>query len=200
MSIRKPTEERRREIADAAIKIIGERGLRELTAAQLANEVGIKDATIFSHFKDMNAVKLAALHRLQESLETPSGAGAGDPLTRLEQFVARRLHAIAVQPGIQSVIFSDQIAHALGDEGPRCIAALRNRGREFVRTCLQEAVDSRLIRRDIDVEAAVILITGMVMGSLFAAKDGALTAPIAEMNERILRTLRLLLEPTQVMP
>ncbi|MFZ1613040.1 MAG: helix-turn-helix domain-containing protein, partial [Holophaga sp.] len=70
MTTRKSTQERRREIADAAIKIIGERGLREFTAAQLAREVGIKDGTIFRHFKDMNEIKLTVLDRLQELLET----------------------------------------------------------------------------------------------------------------------------------
>lgn len=84
MTVRKPTEERRREIAAAAIKIIGERGLREFTAAQLAEEVGIKDATIFRHFKDMNEVKEAALDRLQGLVDAAPDPMAANPLTRLE--------------------------------------------------------------------------------------------------------------------
>lgn len=197
MTTRKSTQERRREIADAAIKIIGERGLREFTAAQLAREVGIKDGTIFRHFKDMNEIKLAVLDRLQELLETAPRC-TEDPLKRLENFVLSRLHSVAVQPGIQSLIFSDQISHALGTEGPQHIAALRNRGRDFIRLCLREAAEKGLIREDLDIEATILLITGMVMGFLFASKDGALTVPVDEMERRIWQTLRSMLERKQV--
>lgn len=188
MTLRKSSEVRRREIADAAIKIIGERGLREFTAAQLAHEVGIKDGTIFRHFKDMNEITLAVLDRIQEMIDT-APKYSGDPLKRLQHFVMNRLHAMAVQPGIQSIIFSDQISHALGAEGPRRVAALRNRGREFVRSCLYEAAEKGLIRADIDIEAAVLLVTGTVMSFLFATKDGALPAPVEEMEKRSWRTL-----------
>lgn len=199
MTIRKSTEERRREIVDAAIKIIGERGLREFTAAHLAHEVGIKDGTIFRHFKDMNEITLAVLDRLQEMLET-TPKYSGDPLKRLQEFVMNRLHAISVQTGIQSLIFSDQISHALGAEGPRRVAALRNRGREFVRSCLREAAEKRLIREDIDIEGAVLLVTGMVMSFLFATKDGALPAPVEEMEKRAWQTLLSALGSKQVTP
>jgi len=197
MTARKSSEERRREIADAAIKIIGERGLREFTAAHVAQEVGIKDGTVFRHFKDMNEITIAVLDRLQELLEA-APQSAGDPLERLEGFVLSRLHFVTVQRGIQSLLFSDQLSHALGAEGPRRVAALRNRGRDFVRSCLREAADKGLLREDLDIEGAVVLVTGTVMGFLFAAKDGALPAPAGEMERRCWETLRSALARTQV--
>lgn len=197
MAARKTTEERRREIADAAIQIIGERGLREFTAAHVAQEVGIKDGTVFRHFKDMNEITLAVLDRLQELLEA-APQSAGDPLERLEGFVLTRLHYVTVQRGIQSLLFSDQLSHALGSEGPKRVAALRNRGRDFVRACLREAADQGLLREDLDIEGAVVLVTGMVMGFLFAAKDGSLPAPTVEMERRCWQTLRSSLVRKQV--
>jgi AcrR family transcriptional regulator len=198
MTSRKSTEERRREIADAAIKIIGERGLREFTAARIAQEVGIKDGTIFRHFKDMNEIIFAVLARLQELL-APAPQSIGDPLERLESFVLGRLHSVTVQRGIQSLLFSDQLSHALGAEGLRRVAALRNRGREFVRSCLREAGEKGLLRKDLDIEGAVVLVTGMVMGFLFAATDGALPAPAGEMERRCWQTLRSALARKQVL-
>ena len=197
MTARKSSEERRREIADAAIKIVGERGLREFTAAHVAQEVGIKDGTIFRHFKDMNEITLAVLDRLQELLEA-APQSPGDPLERLEGFVLSRLHFVTVQRGIQSLLFSDQLSHALGAEGPRRVAALRNRGRDFVRSCLREAAEKGLLREDLDIEAAVVLVTGTVMGFLFAAKDGALPEPTGEMERRCWETLRSALARNQV--
>ena len=196
MTLRKPTAERRREIADAAITIIGKRGLREFTAARLAQEVGIKDGTIFRHFKDMNAILAAVLDRLHELLEADPRP-AEDPLDRLKDFVTNRLHAVAVQPGIQSLLFSDHLAHALGEEGQRRIAALRNQGRQYIRTCLCEASRKGLLRKDIDIEGSVLLITGMVMGFLIAVKDGALSVKIEEMEQRAWQTLLAALLPNQ---
>ncbi len=194
MTARKPTQERRREIADAAIKIIGERGLRECTAAQLALEVGITDGTIFRHFRDKHEIILAALDRLQELIVTAPRPGA-DPVERLRDFVVSRLHAVAVEPRLHSLLFSDQLSHALGADGPRHVAALRDRGRAYVRSCLREAADAGLVRRDLDVDATMLLVTGIVMSFLFATKDGALHEPVTDMEARIWQTISSLLAP-----
>ena len=192
MTTRKPTEQRRKEIVDAALEILGERGLREFTAAQLASAVGIKDGTIFRHFKDMSEIVRAVLDRIEE-LSPVASSSTGDPLARLEEFVLSRLRSIAVRPGIQSLLFSDQLSQALGAEGPVRVAALRNRGRQFIRSCLHEAAEQGRLREDVDLEGAVLLVTGMVMGFLFAAKDNALPVPAEEMERRCWQTLRLAL-------
>ncbi len=197
MASRKSTEQRRREITDAALNIIGQRGLRGFTAAQIAEEVGIKDGTIFRHFKDMNEITFAVLDRLQELLDaTPPSVD--NPVDRLEAFVLSRLRAVTIQRTVQSLLFSDQLSHALGAEGPRRVAALRNRGREFVRSCLHEANDKGLLREDLDIESAVVLVTGTVMGFLFASTDNALPVPAPEMERRCWHTLRSALAQRQV--
>ncbi len=193
MTIRRTTEERRTEIVDAAIAIIGEQGLRAFTAAHLAARVGIRDGTIFRHFPDMQAITTAVLDRLEAILLAEPPRAESDPLERLRQFVLTRLSAVALQPGIQSILFSDQLAHAMGDVGQRRVAALRNRGRDRVRACLVEATEKGLLREGLDIEAAVLMINGMVMGLLFAAKDGALREPISVVAERALQTLDVML-------
>jgi hypothetical protein len=88
----------------------------------------------------------------------------------------------------------------LGAEGPRRVAALRNRGRAFIRSCLDEASEKGLLREDLDLEAAVLVVTGLVMGFLFAARDGALPARPDEMAKRSWQTLRSMLLPSEVAP
>ena len=74
-----------------------------------------------------------------------------------------------------------------------------NRGREVVRSCLREAGEQGVLREDLDIEAAVVLVTGMVVGFLFAATDGALPAPAGEMERRCWRTLRSVLARREVL-
>ena len=189
MTIRKTSQERRIEIADAAIKILGERGLPGFTAAQLAEEVGIKDGTIFRHVKDKHEIMLAVVERLGERLLSSAPRDDKDPMKRLEAFVSSRIQAVASKPGILSLIFSDQLVHALGEEGGRYVAGFRNRGREFLRSCLREAAEKKQIPSDTDIESATLLINGLVIGILFAAKDGALAAPIEQVADKAWKTL-----------
>lgn len=193
MTSRKPTEERRREIANAAIKIIGSQGLREFTTARLGEEVGIKDGSIFRHFKNKQEILSAVLDRIEEIMAVTVPRDIPDPLERLEAFVTARMRAVSAQPGLLSIVFSDQLTHAMGDRGSAGVAALRNRGRGFIRDCLVEAVEKGLIRPEIDVDSATLLISGMAMSLLFATKDGAVEGPIDDAERRAWRTLAQLL-------
>jgi AcrR family transcriptional regulator len=193
MAIRKSTEERQMEIANAAIKIIGDQGLRDFTMARLAEEVGIKDGSIFRHFKDKQEILNAVIERIEEILVATAPRELDDPLERLEAFLTTRMHAVASQPGLLSIVFSDQLTHAMGDEGRRRVAELRNLGRAFVRSCLEEAVEKKLINSDTDVESSALLINGMVMSLLFASKDGAIEGPIEQAGRRAWRDFARLL-------
>jgi AcrR family transcriptional regulator len=193
MTVRKSTEERQMEIANAAIKIIGDQGLRDFTMSRLAQEVGIKDGSIFRHFKDKQDILKAVIARIEHILVAAAPGEFADPLERLEAFLTTRMHAVASQPGLLSIVFSDQLTHAMGDQGSRRVAELRNRGREFVRSCLEEAAEKKLISADVDIESAALLINGMVMSLLFASKDGAIQGPIDQAGRRAWRTFARLL-------
>ena len=47
---RKTSDNRRREIADAALRVIAEQGLGRFTALAIAREVGVSDAALFQRF------------------------------------------------------------------------------------------------------------------------------------------------------
>lgn len=194
MSSRKPSDERQHEIVEAAIKILGARGLRELTAARLAREVGIRDGTIFRHFKDMQEIMRAMLARLESLLLSDTLSVAGDPLANLGDFVGSRIRAIAAQPGLHALIFSDQLTHALGAEGQRRVAAIRNRGREHIRACLRAAIDRGQVRSDVDLEILTLLVNGSVLSVLFAVKDGALPASVEDIAQQTWQSLQALLQ------
>jgi AcrR family transcriptional regulator len=181
------------EIANAAIKIIGDQGLRDFTMARLAEEVGIKDGSIFRHFKDKQEILNAVIERIEEILVATAPRELDDPLERLEAFLTTRMHAVASQPGLLSIVFSDQLPHAMGDEGRRRVAELRNRGRAFVRSCLEEAVEKKLINSDTDIESSALLINGMVMSLLFASKDGVIEGPIEQAGRRAWRAFAQIL-------
>lgn len=190
---RLPTEQRRRQIADAAIRIIGERGLRNFTAAQIAREVGIADGTIFRHFKDKDEIVMAAIERLEEVLTPALPPSEGDALVRLGELFRRRVQAVLSQPGIQALVFSDQLGHAAGPEAMLRLRLLRQRGLESLRALLGEAERQGILRSGVAVDTLLVLLQGAVMSVVFQARDQRLTHPPEAAAAALWQTLELLI-------
>ncbi len=193
MTTRMPTAERKAQIVDAAIKIIGERGLREFTATQIGREVGIKDGSIFRHFKNKNEIVMAVLDRLEGVLADTIPPSTGDPLKRLGEFFMARLETVASQPGVQSLLFSNQLSHAGGEAGLKRVMKLRKQGRQFISSCLLEASTKNLIRPDLDLTDILVLFNGAVMGLLLIAQDDAIEEPIEKRAAHVWQTLMSLI-------
>ena len=188
MTIRLSSEERRAQIVEAAIKIIGERGLRAFTVAHMAEEVGITDGTIFRHFKSKDEIVLAVIDRLEEIFSETVPPPDGDPLENLGRFFLNRVKLVTSQPGIQALVFSDQLSHAGGEDALRRVTELRGKGRTHIKATLDEASRKQLIRPDLDLDDILVLFHGSVMSLLFLAKDGSLKGSIEDRAKRVWKT------------
>src|SRR5512147_3249009 len=96
---RKAAEDRRREIADAALRVISAEGLGHFTALAIAREVGLTDGALFRHFASKEAIVDAAIDRVEELLFEGFPPEGEDPVERLGAFFARRVAVIRAQPG-----------------------------------------------------------------------------------------------------
>ncbi len=188
MTIRLSTEERQVQITDAAIKIIGEKGLRAFTVAQIAHVVGIKDGTIFRHFKNKEKIVIAMLDRLEEIFAATIPPKTADPLERLGKFFVNRIKVISSQPGIQSLVFSDQLSHAGGEACLKRVTELRSKGRTYIQSCFLEASQKQLLRQELDLEDIQVLFHGAVMSLLFFAKDNVFEGSIEVRARRVWKT------------
>lgn len=164
-STRLPTIERRRQIAEAALRIIADRGVRRLTAAALAEEVGIADGTIFRHFATMDEVALAAIERFEERLESTFPPETLPPLERLGAFFTARLALVRADPTVLRLAFNDRLAEAAGDEGAARVGRVVVRSMAFVHRCLAEARE----RGEIPGDASPSLLLWMVVGAIRGA-------------------------------
>lgn len=171
MSDRRSTEDRQREIADATLRIIAAQGLRGFTTAAVAAEVGLSDGAIFRHFPNKAAIVTAAIDRVEELLFTGAPAPAADPLERLGDFVRFRVATIHAHPGIPRIVFSEELAHAAGDEGAGKVAELKRRSFTFVRWCLEEAAERKLLVSDVPVDHLVLLVQGLLLALAFRASE-----------------------------
>lgn len=179
MTVRQPTEERRRQIADAALKIIAERGLGRFTTQAIAAEIGVTDATLFRHFASKEDIVLAALDRVEERLFEGFPPEDADPLVRLELFFRFRASLVGANPVIARLAFSEELPHAAGPRGAQQVESWKQRSLDFIVSCVDEAAAQGRIPRGLPVREVGV----MVLGTLIAlVRFGELAAGPAAAN------------------
>ncbi|MBC8328352.1 MAG: TetR/AcrR family transcriptional regulator [Planctomycetes bacterium] len=171
---RLPTAERQRQIAEAALRIIATRGVRQLTAVALAAEVGIADGTIFRHFKSMEEVVEAAIDRFETALASTFPPEEGEALDRLGAFLVNRLKLVRQKPELMMLVFSGRLAEAGGEAGAVRVGKIVARSVHFLRDCLAEAQR----RGEVSQDTPVMLLVWMVIGVIRGASGGGHGTPV----------------------
>jgi AcrR family transcriptional regulator len=193
ISHRQPSELRRPQIADAALNVIAEQGLRKFTARAIAREVGVSDAALYRHFPSTRAIVHAAIERVQEVLFEGFPPADPDPLERLGRFFRQRASAVAGHPGIARLMFSEDLAHAAAPEGGARVAEMKRRSVGFVLACLEEARRRRLLVVGLAPRDAAVVVTGSLMALLHAGRGTAGSEAAEQAAQRVWRTLEHLL-------
>ena len=189
MAERQPTEERRRQIADAALRIIAENGLRRFTAAELGRVVGIADGTIFRHFRNKQEIVAAAVERMGEILFADRPPENDDPLERLGLFFLQRVEMLQAHPYVAQMMFSNQLSLAAGSNAAAEVRRLQERSRSFVRDCLEEAGARGLLQRDLPVDDLLLLVLGALQSLVLLSREGMLEGSPVVRAQRIWTTL-----------
>lgn len=147
---RQRTEDRRPQIADAALRILASKGVLHLTAAELGRAVGIADSTVFRHYETMEAVVLAAIERVQTLLDQTYPPASELPLDRLRLFFFARLALLRRHPEVLRLATSDRLEQIAGPEGARRLRETIQQSRQFIESCLREAQTRGDVAADLD--------------------------------------------------
>ncbi len=164
MTQRMNTEERREQMASAALDLLAERGSEGFNIADLAESVGLVPSAVYRHFEGREDVLSAALDVFRDRVYRLVDAArneAGDPLTALELLLTRHARLIESGGAVPHIMASINV--------PDGRAARRSKTEEIFRgyvarveALVRDGQKSGHVRSDIDPTSAALLFAGLI--------------------------------------
>ena len=163
---------KRLEIADAALRVIGNQGVAALTTATLAAELGVSSGAPFRHFANREEILEAVALRVEELVMATMPDCGCAPLDRLRLLFLARTRAVGRQTGIARLMFSDQVSLAFPRPAAERLRDLVTRTRAYLLDALREASEKGEIRSDLTPEALLPIVIGTLQHLVFAHSLG----------------------------
>lgn len=159
---RKPSALRREEIADAILRIIGDRGLPAVTITVIAAEVGLSSGALFRHFASREEMLDLAVRQGLARIDTTYPSGPSPPLELLLELARRRIRLLGSDPGLSWLLRSDEALLTLPRSAVSAIKKVAARSKGYILDALREAAAEGSIRCDIDAEILLVPFVGTV--------------------------------------
>jgi AcrR family transcriptional regulator len=157
----RPRSERAEQsIIEATLEALAERGIDGVHCEDVAARAGVGKATLYRRWGGKEDLLIAAFAAMKHPLPEPRGESVREDLITLLTVVA----ADADDPR-----FAQQYAllHGAGERYPRLVARYREEvvepRRDLVRSVLRRGIETGELRPGIDVEVAMLMLTGAVM-------------------------------------
>lgn len=132
-----PVTSRQKEIIDAALAIISERGLEGLTMKRIAARVGFSDAAVYRHFRNKSDILKAMVDRFTEgSIRSLAriGTGGGSGLEQIEEFFFDRCRSFATDRALAAVMFAEDLFKSDARLAAKVHGAMREHRRLLLRS------------------------------------------------------------------
>lgn len=198
---RKSSAVRREEIAVAALRIIGERGIASLTTTAVAAEVGVTSGALFRHFDSREAMLQEAAQYALAKIEATFPDPTLPALERLLALAYSRVRIVGADPGVAWVLRSEQAYLSLPAEAVVQLKDLVRRSKQFVLVALRDGAAKGTIRTDIEPEILFVPVMGTIHALIGMAGVHATAGRTrGSSTERVLAALTILLAPPESVP
>jgi AcrR family transcriptional regulator len=162
----KSTSVRKKQIMDAARKLIMRSGSEHVTVRNMAKEVGISEAAIYRHFKSkaeiLSFLADTVADGLLHDIDTAGSVGFTS-VEIIDEILRTHLSSIEQRRGLSFLVLAEIIS--FGDKSlNKKVSDSIQIYVERLRLLLADGVRARLVRSDIDLQAAAMLLFGMIQG------------------------------------
>jgi AcrR family transcriptional regulator len=152
------------EIIEAATKLIGEKGIQNVTTKHLAKEIGFSEPALYRHFKGKTDILVSVLEYFREKMY--SGLNSLLPneetgLDKVHELIKYHFKLFASNPAIIMVIFAET-SFQYDKKLSETVNKLVNQKKQLVIKIIKEGIEDRSVRTDVDPEQ----VTSIILGSL----------------------------------
>jgi len=158
------TEIRREQISEAALNLIGSRGMKRLSIAGVARRVGLVPSAIYRHFRSKDDLLDAVLDLIGGKLiENVSSACSktSDSLECLKLLVMGHVRLIRENAAIPRVVFSDEVYGGNPTRKTKMHQIISRYLAEVARV-VRQGQQKGLIRHDVDPEMISVMFLGII--------------------------------------
>ncbi len=163
---RQNTTVRKKQIMDAARKLILRSGSEHVTVRNMAKEVGISQAAIYRHFKGKAEVLSFVADRVADGLLHDIDIARNVGLTSLDiidEILRTHLSRIEQKRGMSFLVLAEIISFGDKSLNKKVWDNIQNYV-DRLRLLLADGVRAGLVRQDINLAAAALLLFGMIQG------------------------------------
>jgi AcrR family transcriptional regulator len=167
---------RREQIAQAALSVVANQGLKALSMGAVARRVGLVPSAIYRHFENKDQVLDAAIEQIGRRLTGNVQAtlrATHDPLERLHRLLLLHIQQIRENRAIPRIVFSEDVYGGHRERRSNILKIVR-RYLASVSEIVRQGQKQKQIRRDLDPENAALLFLGLFQpaGILWHITDG----------------------------
>lgn len=176
MALKLDTEIRQEQIAQAALALVGQHGVRRLNIASVARRVGVVPSALYRHFKSKDAIIDTVMglvrERLLENVRVVTVA-TPDPFEQLRLLLARHVQFIKDNQALPRIVFSEQIYEGRPGRRRAMFRTIQAYLEEVARIVRRGQDDGR-IKKELDAATVAVMFLGLVQPAaiLWHMSDG----------------------------
>ncbi|MBI5632943.1 MAG: TetR/AcrR family transcriptional regulator [Nitrospirae bacterium] len=160
------TDIRRDQIANAALRIIGQKGASGLTTALLAQEAGISEANLYRHFRSKDEILELTVDKiavgLSRNLQNVFRIRSADPaLVKLKRIFTLHLDYVEKNEGIPRLVFSEELHSGNEKLKEKLLTSITAYAAEL-ETFIRQGQRDGFIKKTVQPKAAAFMLIGMV--------------------------------------
>ena len=168
-------ETRKKEIISTALKIVDKYGIKGLTVARIAKEIGFVESALYRHFRYKKEILLMILESVYldgQSHFRVAVHSAQDSTEALRLLLRKHLQYLELYPGLFRIIYSDEIhmgESSLLDK----LHFFTNATIRSVKKIISQGMKEGVFRKDINLSLAAIHFLGIIQTafSFWTVKD-----------------------------
>ncbi|HEK85887.1 MAG: TetR/AcrR family transcriptional regulator [Candidatus Saccharicenans sp.] len=157
-------ESRKGDIITSALKIIDQMGIKGLTVARLAHEVGFVESALYRHFKSKRDLIFFILDNIGQEARNhleEVGSGLNDAMVALRKLLYLHLNFLEEYPGIFKIVYSDEV-HLGDQELQDRVYDLISEIVNFIKKVIIRAREEKKLKAEVDVTIAAMHFLGLV--------------------------------------